>query len=63
MVEVNCDNSVNCPKLYTLITEKSWGAWVAQSVKCLTFDFGSGRDPRVMRLSPTLGSVLDVESA
>ena len=34
------------------------GAWVAQLVQCLALDFSSGHDPRVMRLSPTLGSVL-----
>ena len=40
-----------------------WGAWVAQSVEHPTLDFGSGHDPRVMRSSPTLGSVLSVKSA
>ena len=39
------------------------GAWVAQSVECVTLDFGSGRDPRVVRFSPTLGSSLSMESA
>ena len=38
-------------------------AWVAQSGKCLTLDFGSGHDLRVMRLSPALDSVLGVELA
>ena len=28
------------------------GAWVAQSVKCLTLDFGSGHDLMVVRSSP-----------
>ena len=28
------------------------GTWVAQLVKCLTLDFGSGHDLRVMRSSP-----------
>ena len=28
------------------------GAWVAQSVKHLTLDFGSGHDPRVVGSSP-----------
>ena len=36
---------------------------LAQSVKCLSLDFGSGHDLRVMRLSPALGSVLRVEPA
>ena len=40
-----------------------WGAWMAQSVECLTFDFGSGHDLRVMRSSPVLGSMLSKECA
>ena len=36
---------------------------MALLVKRLTLDFGSGHDLRVMRLSPTPGSVLGVESA
>ena len=28
-------------------------AWVAQSIKRLTLDFGSGHDLRVLRLSPS----------
>ena len=36
----------------------TWGAWVAQSVKHLTLDFGSGHDLRVVRFSPELGSRL-----
>lgn len=36
---------------------------VAQSFERLIFDFGSGHDPRVMGLSPILGSALSVESA
>ena len=39
------------------------GAWVAQSVERPTLDFGSGRDPRAVGLSPVLGSVLIVELA
>ena len=35
------------------------GAWVAQSVKCLTLDLGSGHDLRVVRSNPMLGSELD----
>ena len=38
------------------------GAWVAQSGKPLTLDVGSGHI-RVMRLSPTLGSALSMETA
>ena len=40
-----------------------WGTWVAQSVKHVTLDLGSGHDLRVMRSSPTLGSVLNMEPA
>ena len=39
------------------------GAWVAQSVKHLALDFGSGHDLRVVRLSPVLGSMFSRESA
>ena len=34
---------------------------MAQSIKHPTLDFGSGSDLRVVRPSPTLGSVLGVE--
>ena len=37
------------------------GAWVAQSVECLTLDFGSGHDPRVLGSSPVSGSLLGAE--
>ena len=39
------------------------GAWVAQLVECLTLDFVSGHDPRVVGLSPAGGITLSVESA
>ena len=39
------------------------GAWVSQLVECLTLDFGSDHDLRVLGSSPALGSVLDGESA
>ena len=39
-----------------------WGAWVAQSVECLTLDLGSGHDLTSMRSSPALGSVLTAQS-
>ena len=39
------------------------GTWVAQSVKHLTPDFGSGHDFTVMRLSPESGSVPSMEPA
>ena len=37
-------------------------AWVAQLVKCLTFDLSSGLDLRVGSSGPTLGSTLGVEA-
>lgn len=37
--------------------------WEARLEKCLTLDFGSGRDLRVVRLSPVLGSTISEESA
>ena len=39
------------------------GAYVAQSVRHLTLDFGSDHDLGVVGLSPTSGTVLSVESA
>ena len=39
------------------------GTQVAQLVKCLTLDFGSGHDLRILRLSPTLSYMLGMESA
>lgn len=39
------------------------GAWVAQWVKQLTIDFGSGHDLEVLGSSPVSGSVLRVELA
>ena len=38
------------------------GAWVAQSVKCATLDFGSGQDLLVVRSSPEWGSTPTVQS-
>ena len=38
--------------------ERSWGAWVAQSVKRGTLDFGSGHDLTIGSSSPAQGSVL-----
>ena len=42
---------------------ESWGIWAAQLVKCLTLDFSSGHDLRVVKSSPASGSVLSGESA
>ena len=38
---------------------KSWGTWVAQSVKCLTLDFGSGHDLTVHEIKPCIGLCTD----
>ena len=38
-------------------------AWVAQSVKCPTLDFGSGSDLRVMKSIPMSSSMLGVGPA
>lgn len=43
--------------------KKKQGAWVAQSLKSPTFDFGSGHGIMDVRLSPTSNSVLSRESA
>ena len=37
--------------------------WAAQSVECLTLDFGSGHGPRVVGLSPMSGSMLSMQPA
>ena len=37
------------------------GAWVAPLVECVTLDFGSGHDPRVVGSSPMSNSMLNVE--
>ena len=34
---------------------------MAQSVERLTLDFGSGQDPRVVGLSPTSGSAMNMD--
>ena len=39
------------------------GAWVAQSVECLTLEFSSGHDPGVIGLSTMLGCMLSVKPA
>ena len=48
---------------YFLNNWKKEGARVAQSVKRLTLDFGSGHDLTVVRSSPMLGSVLGMKPA
>ena len=45
------------------IKKVSQEAWLAQSVKQLTLDIGSGHDLRVVKLNPKLGSTLSRESA
>ena len=43
--------------------DQSQDAWVAQLVKWLTLDLGSGHDLKVLRSSPTMGSLLYRASA
>ena len=50
-------------KFWGLKGNRNMGTWVAQSVKHLTLDFGSGRDLRVLGWSPALGSRLSRESS
>jgi len=50
---------LNC----TLRNGEGGGAWVVQLAKCLTLGFGSGRDLKVERSSPAMGSTLSRESA
>ena len=38
-----------------------WGTWGAQSVKCPTFDFGSGHDLTVHELEPLVRLCADSE--
>ena len=40
-----------------------WDTWVAHLVKCLTLDFGSGHNFKVMRSSPVSYCVLSMEPA
>ena len=50
--------------MFRFILKKNMrGVWVAQSVKCLTLEFGPGHDLMVVRLRPVSGSVLGVEPA
>ena len=66
VLNVNCLNS-NPESPYLLCDFKKekllGGAWVAQSFECLTLDFGSGHDLRVIRSSSMSCSVLSEESA
>ena len=36
-----------------------WGAWVVQSVKCLTLNFGLGHDLRVHDIEPRIRLCVD----
>ena len=47
-----------CGQAVVIKSANSTSSWVAQSVKHQTLDFGSGHDLRVVRSSPTSGSVL-----
>ena len=43
-----------CPRI-TFLKIPIWGAWVAQSVKCLTLDFGSGHGLMIHGFQPHTG--------
>jgi len=53
----------NAQRILKSFIQQTRDAWVAQSVKHLTLDLGSGHDLRVMGSSPASGSALDGESA
>ena len=58
-----CGNGTNSGGLLSDIANCWWGAWVAQSVKHPTVDFGSGHDLRVSRNQATpSGTVLTVSA-
>ena len=51
---------IQAPQYGLLVTENKWGdARVAQSVKCLTLDFGSGHDLTVCEFEPCIGLCVD----
>ena len=43
---------INGASMDAIKKQKIWGAWVAQSVKSLTFDFSSGQDLMVREFEP-----------
>ena len=47
---------------YVILVEKIRDTWAAQSDKCLTLDFSSGSDLRVLGLSHAWGSTRSTES-
>ena len=47
---------------FYILKETYRGAWVAQLVKYLTLDFGSGHDFMVHEIEPALGSALSAWS-
>ena len=58
--------SLECPseeKCCDIFKYMGRGSWVAQLVKHLALNFGSGHDLRVVKSSPVSGSRLCVESA
>ena len=54
------NNCTMVEKVNVMLVHAGWsqGAWMAQLVKCLIHDLGSGHDLSVLRSSPALGSVL-----
>ena len=60
-----CASEIQQPKQNASLLPllKKRGAWVAQQVKQLTPDSGSGHDLMILRPSPALGSALSMEPA
>ena len=54
---------INSKRRKIVKTHMQWGAWIAQSVKCLTLDFGSGHVLRVLRSSLASGFTSGMEFA
>lgn len=53
-----------CVRVFSFFLKTRNGvACVAQSLERPTFDFDPGHDPKVVRLSPALGSMLSMEPA
>ena len=53
----------DCPTSLPVLKLSLWDGWVVQLIKHPTLDFSSGYDLIVMGLSPTLGSMLNMEPA
>ena len=59
ILEMEGGNALNAIELYT---QQWWAAWVAQLMKHLTLDFGSGHDLMVRGIKPCMGSLWTAQS-